>query len=57
MLVLSFPEEYPWVLLSAAIIAFQVYMSGFFVAGAGRAGIFSKEMMEQFKDEHVAAFP
>ena len=47
----TLPELYPWILLAAGLISFQTLLVGF-VGSGNRRAVFSKEFMEQFKDEH-----
>ena len=47
MLKLSLPDEYPWVMLVAGLIAFEVIIVGFLGPGRLRGKIFNKHFMEQ----------
>mmetsp|Transcript_80446 Transcript_80446/g.111460 ORF Transcript_80446/g.111460 Transcript_80446/m.111460 type:complete len:186 (+) Transcript_80446:24-581(+) len=49
------PDEYPYILLCCFILCIACFMSG--VVGNPRSKYFTKEFMEQFKEEHEQAFP
>ena len=57
MLVLALPETYPFVVLVASLIAFQVLVLAFTVGASYRKIAFSPEFLKQFEQEHNAAFP
>ena len=42
----SLPDEYPWVMLVAGLIAFEVIIVGFLGPGRMRGKIFNKHFME-----------
>ena len=44
---ITLPPEYPYVILVAGIIAFEVLLVGFFGPGLVRSKIFSKQFMEE----------
>ena len=44
---LSLPEEYPWVMLVASVVAFEALLVGFLGPGRLRSEIFSKQFMEE----------
>ena len=43
----SLPAEYPWVMLVAGLLAFEVIMVGFLGPGRLRGKVFNKSFMEQ----------
>ena len=45
------PKEYPLVLLGCVILCIECFMMGMIV-GKARFRIFTKDFMEQFKEEH-----
>ena len=51
------PKEYPLILLSCVILCIECFMLGPLVVAPARFRTFTKEFMEQFKEEHQAAFP
>mmetsp|Transcript_90069 Transcript_90069/g.124333 ORF Transcript_90069/g.124333 Transcript_90069/m.124333 type:complete len:175 (+) Transcript_90069:27-551(+) len=57
MLRIVLPEEYPYVMGIAAVIAFECLLVGFLVAGGKRQSAFNADFMKQFDEQHAAAFP
>ena len=51
------PKEYPLVLLACVILCIECFLMGMCVVAPARFRTFNKEFMEQFKEEHSAAFP
>ena len=43
---LAIPNEYPWVMLVAGLIAFEVIILGFLGPGRVRGKVFTKHFME-----------
>jgi len=55
---ITFPPEYPYVMLSSLLIGFLCLLFGFMVAGRKRGQIFTEEYMKKnFLKEHMEAFP
>ena len=51
------PDTYGYVLIVAAILAFEIIIIGFAVAGRKRTQIFTKEwMQDNFNQEHREVF-
>ena len=49
--------NFPYVLLTAGLLAFQCIMTGFIVAGGKRGKLFTKELLEsKFGEEHKQKF-
>ena len=46
------PKEYPLILLSGVILCIECFLIGMIVVARSRFSIFTKEFMEQFKEEH-----
>ena len=44
---MTLPEEYPYVMLVAAVVAFEVLLVGFMGPGRLRSSVFSKQYMEE----------
>ena len=51
------PAEYPLVLLACVILCIECFFMGMIFVAPARFGLFNKEFMSQFKEEHEAAFP
>ncbi|KRW99077.1 hypothetical protein PPERSA_11678 [Pseudocohnilembus persalinus] len=54
--VFSLPQEYGFVLIGAACVAFLIILQGFVVIGSRRSKFFSKDFMKQFEAEHKRHF-
>jgi uncharacterized membrane protein YecN with MAPEG domain len=53
---LGLPDTYGYVLIVAALVAFEVVLIGFLIAGQARGKVFTQEFMEQhFGEEHKEA--
>ena len=51
------PKEYPLILLACVILCIECFLIGMCVVPPKRFKYFTKEFMEQFKEEHEQAFP
>ena len=51
------PDEYPWIMLAAALICFECLVVGFAVGGGKRRALFSAQALNRkFGDEHFKYF-
>ena len=51
------PEQFPVTLLCCAILCVECFGCGMYIGMKARPRTFTKEHMEQFKEEHQKAFP
>ena len=51
------PKEYPLILLSCVVLCIECFLIGMCVVAPKRFKYFNKEFMDQFNEEHEAAFP
>lgn len=57
-MIVTLPDEYPYVMLLSIAIAFQCFLFGFIAVGPKRSKFFTKEFMKKnFGEEHAKAFP
>ena len=54
---LEIDELFPWVLMTAGLLAFQCLLTGFIFGGGKRTSLFTKELLEEkFGEEHKKVF-
>ena len=51
------PKEYPLVLLACVILCIECFLMGMVAVAPARFGLFNKDFMAQFEEEHEKAFP
>ena len=57
-MIVTLPSEYPYVMLTSLLIAFECYLFGYILIGPKRKAFFTDEFMQKhFGEEHAKAFP
>jgi hypothetical protein len=51
-MILALAPEYGYVLIAAAVLAFECIIIGFLTAGRARGKVFTEAFMKQFEEEH-----